>query len=82
MWFERFNIILQSLTVEFDPAAWGKYNFSWIDVGITVGSFGWFFTLLLIFIKFFPSMALTEIKEIVHVPNHPACDSGSSEGGN
>ena len=37
---------------------------------------------LLIFIKFFPSMALTEIKEIVHVPNHPACDSGNSEGGN
>jgi len=73
MWFERFNIIMQSLTVEFDPAAWGKYNFSWIEAGITVGSFGWFFCFLLVFIKLFPSMALTEIKEVIQVP-------GKSEG--
>jgi molybdopterin-containing oxidoreductase family membrane subunit len=68
MWFERFNIIMQSLTVEYDPAAWGKYNFSWIEAGITVGSFGWFFCFLLVFIKLFPSMALTEIKEVVEIP--------------
>ena len=68
MWFERFNIIMQSLAREFDPYSWGGYNFSWTEFGITIGSFGWFFTLLLIFIKFFPSMALTEIKEIVELP--------------
>ena len=68
MWFERFNIILQSLSREFMPYSWGEYNFSWIDVGITVGSFGWFFCFLLVFIKFFPSMALTEIKELLEPP--------------
>ncbi len=72
MWFERFNIIVQSLTVEFDPAAWGPYNFSWIDVGITVGSFGWFFCFLLVFIKVFPSVSLTEVKEVAVVPGAPA----------
>jgi molybdopterin-containing oxidoreductase family membrane subunit len=68
MWLERFNIIVQSLTHEFDPAAWGSYNFSWIEVGITLGSFGWFFTFMLLFIKFFPSVSLTEVKEVVELP--------------
>lgn len=70
MWFERFNIIVQSLTVEFVPAAWGPYNFSWIEAGITLGSFGWFFFWLLMFIKLFPSFSLTEIKEIAEVGPH------------
>ena len=65
MWLERFNIIIQSLSHEFIPAFWGGYNFSWVEVGITIGSFGWFFTFLLIFIKFFPSVSITEMKEIV-----------------
>ncbi len=69
MWFERFNIIVQSLSVEFIPAAWGEYNFSWIDVGITLGSFGWFFNWILLFIKFFPSVSLTEVKEVVELPH-------------
>jgi molybdopterin-containing oxidoreductase family membrane subunit len=68
MWLERFNIIFTSLSREFIPSAWGNYNFSWIEAGITVGSFGWFFTFLLIFIKLFPSMALTEIKETLDPP--------------
>ena len=68
MWLERFNIIVQSLSRDYDPSAWGGYNFSWIDVGVTIGSFGWFFTLLLTFIKFFPAVSLTEMKEIVDPP--------------
>lgn len=69
MWLERFNIIVQSLSREFIPAAWGGYNFSWVEVGITAGSFGWFFTLLLLFIKFFPSVSLTEVKELLEPPH-------------
>ena len=68
MWLERFNIIFTSLSREFIPSGWGNYNFSWIDVGITVGSFGWFFMFILVFIKLFPSMALTEIKETLDPP--------------
>jgi Ni/Fe-hydrogenase subunit HybB-like protein len=68
MWLERFNIIIQSLSHEFLPSAWSGYNFSWVDVGITLGSFGWFFTLLLTFIKFFPAVSITEMKEIVDPP--------------
>jgi len=69
MWLERFNIILQSLSRDFEPYSWGVYNFSWIDAGITLGSFGWFFCFLLVFIKVLPSVSLTEVKEILDPPN-------------
>ena len=68
MWFERFNIIVSSLTQEYDPFAWGWYVPSKIEFGITFGSFCWFFMWFFLFIKFFPSMAITEIKEIAAPP--------------
>ncbi len=74
MWFERFNIIIQSLSREFLPSSWGGYNFSWVEVGITIGSFGWFFMFFLAFIKLFPSFALTEIKETIEPPTREGHD--------
>jgi len=65
MWLERFNIIFTSLAREYVPYAWGGYNFSWIEVGITVGAFGWFGMWMVLFIKFFPAVAITEIKMIM-----------------
>ncbi len=68
MWFERFNIIVSSLAQEYDPFAWGWYRPSIIELGITFGSFCWFFMWFFLFIKFFPSMAITEIKELSEPP--------------
>ena len=68
MWFERFNIIVISLSRDFDPAAFGIYKISWVEVGITVGSFAWFFMFFLIFLKTLPSVSISEIKEILPVP--------------
>ncbi|RMG39545.1 MAG: hydrogenase [Candidatus Dadabacteria bacterium] len=68
MWLERFNIIFTSLAREFVPAAWGGYNFSWVEFGITIGAFGWFGMWMTLFIKFFPAVAITEIKEVMPVP--------------
>jgi len=65
MWLERFNIIFTSLAREYVPYAWGGYNFSWIEAGITVGAFGWFGMWMVLFIKFFPAVAITEIKMIM-----------------
>jgi molybdopterin-containing oxidoreductase family membrane subunit len=66
MWVERFVIIVASLAHEFDPYAWGSYNFSWVEFGITLGSFGLFFLLFLLFAKAVPVLSVTEIKE--HLP--------------
>ena len=68
MWLERFNIIFTSLAREYIPAAWGTYNFSWIEAGVTVGAFGWFGMWMTLFIKFFPSIAIMEVKEVLSPP--------------
>jgi len=69
MWFERFNIIVISLSRGFDPGAWGIYKPSWVEIGITMGSFAWFFMFFLIFIKTLPAVSIAEMKEILPVPN-------------
>ncbi len=76
MWFERFNIIVISLSRGFDPAAWGIYKPSWVEMGITAGSFAWFFMFFLIFIKTLPSVSIAEMKEILPVPKKEAKHHG------
>jgi len=66
MWFERFNIIVMSLSHDFDPYSWGIYKPSLVEIGITLGSFGWFFTFFLIFAKTLPIVSITELKEEIH----------------
>jgi molybdopterin-containing oxidoreductase family membrane subunit len=68
MWFERFNIIVTSLAHEYFPHGWGLYSMSWVEWGILVGSFGWFFLLFLTFIKVLPSVAVAEVKESMPHP--------------
>jgi len=65
MWFERFVIIVPSLSHEFEPWQWSGYVPSWVDTSILVGSFGWFFMWFLLFIKQLPVIAIAEVKEIV-----------------
>jgi len=64
MWLERFVIIASSLAHDFDPYAWGIYKPTLVEAGITLGSFGLFFTLFLLFTKFLPVVAVTELKEV------------------
>jgi len=68
MWFERFVIIVVSLSHEFEPYAMGHYTPSWVDWTILAGSFGWFFMWFLLFAKNFPTVSVTEVKEIIPLP--------------
>lgn len=68
MWLERFTIVVTSLAHEYLPFAWGTYRPTWVEIGITVGSFAWFFTWFLLFVKFLPSVAIVEIKEQLAPP--------------
>lgn len=63
MWLERFNIIVTSLAREYNPYSWGTYTPSLVELGITIGSFGMFFTFFLIFSKVLPVLSISEIKE-------------------
>ena len=68
MWFERFNIIASALAHQFDPAAWTYYTPTWVEMGILVGSFGWFGTWFVLFVKVMPSVAIAEVKELIRPP--------------
>jgi molybdopterin-containing oxidoreductase family membrane subunit len=63
MWLERFVIIVSSLAHDYDPYVWGTYRPTWVEIGITAGSFGLFFFFFLLFARLLPVLSMTEIKE-------------------
>ncbi|MFB6229753.1 MAG: NrfD/PsrC family molybdoenzyme membrane anchor subunit [Salinibacter sp.] len=65
MWFERFVITITSLHRDFLPSSWGYFNATWIDIGTLVGSFGLFLTLFLLFLRFVPMVAMSEVKGVM-----------------
>ncbi len=65
MWFERFVITVTSLSRDFLPSSWAYYKPTLIDFGILIGSFGLFFTLLLLFTKTLPVVSIAEVKAVV-----------------
>ncbi len=68
MWFERFNIIVTSLSQDFLPSNWDFYHPTRYDFGVTIGAFGLFFTLFLLFIRVLPTLSLAEVKSILIKP--------------
>jgi Ni/Fe-hydrogenase subunit HybB-like protein len=65
MWFERFVIIVISLHQDFLPSSWHVYVPTRVDFAILLGSFGLFFTLVLLFARLLPVIATTEVKAIL-----------------
>jgi Ni/Fe-hydrogenase subunit HybB-like protein len=72
MWFERFVIIVTSLSRDFLPSSWQNFTPTIYDMGMLVGIFGVFLTLFLLFIRFLPMIAMSEIKGVLPQANpHP-----------
>lgn len=66
MWFERFVIIVLSIYRDHLPSSWSTYYSPSIwEVGFYLGTFGLFFTCYFLFVKFFPVIAVAEIKHIL-----------------
>jgi Ni/Fe-hydrogenase subunit HybB-like protein len=65
MWFERFVIVVTSLHRDFLPSSWDYFIPSWIDIGLFTGSVGVFLTLVLLFCRFLPTIAATEVKVVL-----------------
>lgn len=81
MWYERFVIIVSSLYRDFLPSSWTYYSPSWTELGFYIGTFGLFFTLFLLFAKFFPVIAIHEIKFNLKISgdNYKAAMKGLTE---
>lgn len=64
MWFERFVIITTSLHRDFLPSSWAMYSPTWVEIWTFIGTFGLFFTLFFLFIRFLPGIAVAEVKSV------------------
>jgi Ni/Fe-hydrogenase subunit HybB-like protein len=77
MWLERFVIIAVSLTRTFMPSTWGDYTPTGWDWLQYIGTFGLFLTCFLLFCRVLPSIAMAEMRELVH---HEAHHHGDAHG--
>jgi hypothetical protein len=67
---ERFVIIVTSLHRSYLPSSWGYFDLTIIDILAFVGTFGLFFTLFLLFARFLPMVALSEVKGVLADQKH------------
>jgi Ni/Fe-hydrogenase subunit HybB-like protein len=68
MWFERFVITVTSLHRDTLVSSW-DYFVPVTEVFFLVGTFGLFSTLFLLFIRFFPVIAMAEVKMVMPQAN-------------
>ena len=80
MWFERF-VIVMTLNRGFLPSSWSYFRPTWVDIGMFVGSFGLFMFLFLLFCRFLPVIAISEVKGTLAFQKHMALAGGYSEDG-
>ena len=65
MWLERFVIVVTSLHRDFLPSSWGMYQPTVWDWSMFIGTIGFFFTLLFLFIRFLPMISIFEMRTIL-----------------
>ncbi|WP_165250336.1 NrfD/PsrC family molybdoenzyme membrane anchor subunit [Paludisphaera soli] len=72
MWLERYVIVITSLSEDFLPSSWAPYSPTIWDVATFLGTLGLFTFLLFAFIRVLPSIAIAEMRELVHEKHHEA----------
>ena len=65
MWFERFVIIVTSLHRDYLPSSWSMFSPTFVDIGIYIGTIGFFMVLFLLYSRTFPVIAQAELKTIL-----------------
>src|SRR4029078_4324644 len=61
MWLERFVIVVTRVHGDFLPSSWGQYKPSMGHWTMFIGTLGFFFTLLFLFIRFLPMISIFEM---------------------
>jgi Ni/Fe-hydrogenase subunit HybB-like protein len=67
MWLERYNIVVTSLSKDYLPSNWVSYSPTIIDIGVFVGTIGLFGTGVLLFMRYIPMMAISELKSVANI---------------
>ncbi len=64
MWYERFNIVVTSLSKNYLPASWAAYHPTSVEIGFFVGTLGMFIAGVLLFFRYIPQIAISEVKMV------------------
>jgi Ni/Fe-hydrogenase subunit HybB-like protein len=75
MWYERFVILISSLSQDYLPSSWVSYSPTIVDIGIYVGTFGIFFSGMLLFVRYIPIIAISEVKGMTRIKKSKASES-------
>jgi len=67
MWLERFVIIITSLHRDFMVSSWGIYRPTMWDWATYIGTIGFFFTCVFLFVRVLPAISIFEMRELVHL---------------
>jgi Ni/Fe-hydrogenase subunit HybB-like protein len=69
MWLERFVIIVTSLHRDFLPSSWAMYSPRVFDWTMFIGTIGFFFTLIYLFVRFVPIISIFEVRTLLPEAN-------------
>jgi molybdopterin-containing oxidoreductase family membrane subunit len=68
MWLERFVIVVVSLHRDYLPSSWDMYYPTKWDIATFAGTIGLFLTLMFLFLRVLPAIAIFEMKQLVPGP--------------
>jgi molybdopterin-containing oxidoreductase family membrane subunit len=63
MWAERYMIVITSLHRDFMPSSWGMFHGTRWDWATFIGTIGLFLTLIFLFIRLLPMIAIAETRK-------------------
>ena len=67
MWYERYNILITSLSKDYLPSSWASYSPTITEVGVYVGTIGLFAAGVLLFFRYIPMIAISEVKSVLKI---------------
>jgi Ni/Fe-hydrogenase subunit HybB-like protein len=65
MWLERYVIVVSSLHRDYLPSSWGNYSPTVWDWTMYLGTIGFFFALLFLFVRFLPMISIAEMQTLL-----------------
>ena len=68
MWLERFIIVVVSLHRDYLPSSWDTYTGTIWDWALYIGTIGFFFMMIFLFVRFLPIIPMSEMKMILSKP--------------
>jgi molybdopterin-containing oxidoreductase family membrane subunit len=70
MWLERFVIVVVSLHRDYVPGSWGMYYPTIWDIGLFIGTLGFFLFMMLLFVRGIPAISISEIRHLLFEKKH------------